>query len=69
MAGLDVGQGLWNYVVANGDQPIEDFTSKTNKNGTRTETVHGKLGRYYATNATGQDGNPSNWEYYGPFAD
>lgn len=70
MAGLDVGQGLWDYVLSQGDVPIEDSTFKTSKNGAKLEVVRGKKGMYWASNALGPDGAPTqHYESYGPFGD
>lgn len=69
MASLDVGEGLWNYVLANGDFPIGDSVYTKSKNGTQIEEVKGTKGIYRATNATGTDGAPSDWKIYGPFGE
>lgn len=69
MAALDVGQGLWDYVIAQGDQPIEDSVFKTNKNGTVIEVVRGGKGVYWASNATAPNGEQGAFEVYGPFGD
>jgi len=67
MAGLNVGQGLWDYVLSKGDQANRDSRFTTNQNGTTLEEVWGSLGYYYCSNATGSDGELGDLEYYGPF--
>lgn len=67
MAALSVGQGLWDYVVAHGDQPTRDSKYIANKNGSQIEEVWGSKGYYYCSNATGVDGTQGAWECYGPF--
>lgn len=69
MASLDLGEGLWNYVIANGDFPICDSVYTHNKNGSQVEEVKGTKGTYRATNATGVDGAPGDWKVYGPFGE
>lgn len=64
---LVIGEGLWNYILANDDFPIEDSVYTEAKNGTQVEEVKGTKGVYRATNATGVDGSEGDWKVYGPF--